>query len=35
MRCLADFILDSDLRFPDGEGACTLKGPDGSFELTL
>lgn len=35
MRCLADFILDSDLRFPDGSGSFAIQGPNGSYELAL
>jgi hypothetical protein len=35
MRCLADFILDSDLCLPAGTAPLTLKDPAGRFSLTL
>jgi hypothetical protein len=35
MRCLADFVLDSDLCLAGGTGPLTLNGPDGGFSLIL
>lgn len=35
MRCLADFILDSDLCLKEGTGSLTLAAPDNDFTLTL
>jgi hypothetical protein len=35
MRCLADFVLDSDLCLADGAAPLTLKGRDGIFSLTV
>jgi hypothetical protein len=35
MRCLADFILDSDLCLPVGTAPLTLNDPAGRFALTL
>jgi hypothetical protein len=35
MRCLADFILDSDLCLVDGAEPLTLNSPDGMFSLTV
>ena len=35
MRCLADFILDSDLCLADGAASLTLNSPDGVFSLTV
>jgi hypothetical protein len=35
MRCLADFILDSDLCLVDGAAPLTLNSPDGVFSLTV
>jgi hypothetical protein len=35
MRCLVDFVLDSDLCLADGAEPLTLNAPDGSFSLTL
>jgi hypothetical protein len=35
MRCLADFILDSDLCLPVGATPLTLNDPGGRFSLTL
>jgi hypothetical protein len=35
MRCLADFILDSDLCLVDGSALLTLNSPDGAFSLTV
>lgn len=35
MRCLADFILDSDLCLADGAAPLTLNSPDGAFSLTM
>ncbi len=35
MRCLADFLLNSDMKFKDGEGPLTITAPDGDFEITL
>ena len=35
MRCLADFILDSDLCLADGTGPLTLHSPDGDLSLVM
>jgi hypothetical protein len=35
MKCLADFILDSDLCLVDGAAPLTLNGRDGVFSLTV
>lgn len=35
MRCLADFILDSDLCLVDSVAPLTLNSPDGVFSLTV
>jgi hypothetical protein len=35
MRCLADFILDSDLCLVDGAAPLVFNGPDGAFSLTI
>jgi len=35
MKCLADFILDSDLCLADGAAPLTLNGRDGVFSLTV
>lgn len=35
MRCLADFVLDSDLCLPSDIGQLTLNGPDNDFSLVL
>jgi len=35
MRCLADFILDSDLCLKDGTGTLSLTDPNNDFTLTL
>ena len=35
MRCLADFVLDSDLCLAEGGAPLRLNGPDGVFSLVL
>jgi hypothetical protein len=35
MRCLADFVLDSDLCLAEGGAPLTLNAPDGVFSLVL